>query len=467
MLTGIVSATTYIAADQNANGQYQIVYTVNPDNSQTFQAAGVAYGTMTVSDPPPTTGQSTSQDVQMSGQYGYALVAAQDSSGNQADSETWLYNGDADVHQFAGVIQPGADSSAQNQFGDIPVPFTGAYAGQCVYSRNASQIIADTDSEAVDGSAADVNAQATGLTPPVETAAFTGDGGGYGCSIFRVSQLAGAFSPVSEPTTAFSSVSHGFGDTAFAYQDGKIKGADSATVSTSATTVNGLSSMVSATVNGGGLPDSTGGYSTDGYYAPSSLSFNMYSSAKNQSEFTSGYGVPVGGSEYKVNSEADIEASGTSGSTATSANGPNGQTADVTANFVKDSYKNYGSPESKGNLDIDLSASAELNDHVTITKVENELSNLRGYEGNVNASNSAGDLDSSVFDRLQECRWRGGRCQQYRYWGSICQLGSHLAIRNLGAVKHENFNIIIRIPPAVSPPGDRRGYCRPCYPTGP
>ena len=169
MLTGIVSATTYTAADQNANGHDQIVYTVNPDNSQTFQAAGVAYGTMTVSDPPPTTGQSTSQDVQMSGQYGYALVAAQDSSGNQADSETWLYNGDADVHQFAGVIQPGADSSAQNQFGDIPVPFTGAYAGQCVYSRNASQIIADTDSEAVDGSAADVNAQATGLTPPVET----------------------------------------------------------------------------------------------------------------------------------------------------------------------------------------------------------------------------------------------------------------------------------------------------------
>ena len=163
--------------------------------------------------------------------------------------------------------------------------------------------------------------------------------------------------------------------------------------------------MVSATVNGGGLPDSTGGYSTDGYYAPSSLSFNMYSSAKNQSEFTSGYGVPVGGSEYKVNSEADIEASGTSGSTATSANGPNGQTADVTANFVKDSYKNYGSPESKGNLDIDLSASAELNDHVTITKVENELSNLRGYEGNVNASNSAGDLDSSVFDN---CRSAGG-----------------------------------------------------------
>ena len=121
MVTGIVSATTYTAADQNANGQYQIVYTVNPDNSQTFKAAGVAYGTMEV-ESIRRTGQSTSQDVQMSGQYGYALIAAQDSSGNQADSETWLYNGDANVHQYAGVIQPDADTSTQNQFGDILFP---------------------------------------------------------------------------------------------------------------------------------------------------------------------------------------------------------------------------------------------------------------------------------------------------------------------------------------------------------
>ena len=405
-LTGIVSATTYTAADQNANGQYQIVYTVNPDNSQTFKAAGVAYGTMTVSDP-PSPGLTATQNVQMSGQYGYALDAAQDSSGNQADTETWLYDGSACVNQFAGVIQPGADSSTQNQFGDISVPFTGAYAGQCVYSRNASQIIADTDSEAIDGSAADVNAQATGLTPPVESSAFTGvDGGEYGCSLFQVSQWAGAFSPVSGLTAAFSSGSFGCGNTAIACQDGKIKGAETATVSTSATTTNGLSSMVSATVNGGGPPDSTGGYSSDGYYTPSSLCFDMHSSAENQTEFKSGYGVPDG-SEYKVNSEADIEASGTSGSTTTLANGPNGQSADVTANFAKGSIDSYGTTGygSRGKIDIDLSACSELNDHVTVTKVENELSNLRCYEGYVNASNSAGDSDSSVFDN---CRRAGG-----------------------------------------------------------
>ncbi|HTY15514.1 MAG TPA: hypothetical protein VMC42_07375 [Methanoregulaceae archaeon] len=411
VLTGIVAATTYTAADQNANGQYQIVYTVNPDNSQTFKAAGVAYGTMTVNDP-PSPGQTASQDVDMSAQYGYALVAAQDSSGNSADSETTLYNGDANVFQMVGVIQPSGSSgsvsdSASNFAGPVNVPFTGAYSMQCVYSTNASKIIADTDSNNLDGTAADVNAQASGIQSNEPADSSYGGYGGGGCSVFAVHQWAGAFSPVPLTTTAYSKNAFCLDDISIACQEGMIKGADSATVSTSASTPNGLSTLVSATVNGGSnVPDNAYGFGGNSEY----MNFDMFSSAKNESGFFSGYGSDGAGPEYKVKSDADITAKGSSGSTTSSSNGPNGQFADVTANFVKDSYKAYDTYGygSRGKIDIDLSADSILNNDVTVTKAENKLCNLRGYEGNVTASNSDGDNKYTEFDCVKRAGGKSG-----------------------------------------------------------
>ena len=409
---GSVSATTYTASDQNANGQYQIIYNVNPDNSQTFQAAGVAYGTMEVNNPPSgsPSGSVTSQDVSMSGQYGYAVVAAQDSSGNQADSETWLYNGDAHVFQAAGIVGTTQDSvgDVQNQIVDpVPiVPFTGAWAAQCVYSRNASAIIADTDSQNIYGSAADVNAQATGITSNNNNKA-TPDLESYGfgsCSVFRVSQWAGAFTPTAAITGTYS-VIRSLPSVAVATQEGTVKGADTASVSTLSTTENGLSSFVSASVSGGGLPVAASGYSTPHPIGQNSyLDFDMQSVAENVSGlFRSGYGTHASGPEYSAKSEAEITASGTSGTSNTFSSGPNGQYAGANVIYGRETCGasgTYGicSSGPGGKIDIDLSASSKLNDHVEVTKVENELSHLNSYGGTVTAFNSAGDSDASTFD---------------------------------------------------------------------
>ncbi|HVP93638.1 MAG TPA: hypothetical protein VMS89_00530, partial [Methanoregulaceae archaeon] len=210
-LTGIVSAAnTYVAADQNANGEYQIVYTVNSDGSQLFNAAGVAHGTMDT-DPPPAAGpgpdqQSVCQDVDMNGQYGYALVAASDASGNQADSETWLNNGQADVHQGAGIISPHTEATAQNAYTgpSVGFPFTGAYSYQCVYSPEASSIIADTDAQTLDDTTAAVEAQATGIHQTDDLFnPSSGPNDGNRCEpVFCVHQFAVALSPVTLPTEA-------------------------------------------------------------------------------------------------------------------------------------------------------------------------------------------------------------------------------------------------------------------------
>jgi hypothetical protein len=398
-----VAAETYTAGDSNSNGQYQITLIVNPDGSETLSYAGVVGGTI-IDNPPNEIYQPAesvgvgsesiiepvlSQDLDMSGSYGYALLTGKNADGTGAAVETGFTNSDEVlVYQEIGNTNhciPGPTNAEVSS----PLIASGIVAYQSIFAPTFDTIYANAYASNADGSTATVSASAQGgntvsdFTPHKQSGVDSDNK--VVPSLFQVDQ--------------FSCI---YGRTTQAGQNVEIKGVDSANVSAFASTSNGYSSEISAWVINGSLTTGRGG-SHEGIDGRSSGQMTATVSKIFNTITTDASG--------------QIETQSQQGGETSSVTGPNGDSAVVSSQWVwkKPSYGCYSEVSStleattiqnslllhlnsiSADMSLELPRSKKVGDYSGSITADTSLTNFKtkNFGNSKDASGSAGIIRSA------------------------------------------------------------------------
>jgi hypothetical protein len=381
----IVTAETYTAGDSNSNGQYQITLIVNPDGSQTLSYGGVVTGEGGggIESYPSTNSHSgvssdgidpvLTQDLDMSGSYGYALLTGVDANGNKAAVETGFTNSDhVSVYQEIGPEVNFLGPVHENEVSTISSSGIEAYQEVCSHSFDT--IYSNAYATNTDGSSAMVSASAQGSQNAPALFGF-----GYGCSKFCLEQSAGAGGDITATTTGdpitLPLLSH-----TWASQDGKIKNVDSASVSAFASSPNGYASVIAAGVTDGTIEfcnqrntkgQSYGGDGSDQITASTS---------------SSGNGL------YETEAFGNIRTKSQQGSVTSFVSGPNGDSASALSQWTwNNTHCNYP-------LWVYADPEASTRQNATRSVIVTELDLCRSwwYTGSISAENSIGGAETPV-----------------------------------------------------------------------